>query len=149
MLQPRADDSQQPVAGFVAERVVDLLEAVEIEEYQRQRGFSPASARHGLQQAVVEQPAIGKAGDRIELRDVGQALLDPVSADGGTQCGGDRLEKIRVFSREIAVVAPVRTQDSKGSVGRRVSRLRGRSRGIAPAGTRAASAVRPSEGRSR
>ena len=43
--QPPGDAAQQPVAGAVAERVVDELEVVEVDEQQRDRPLAPPRAR--------------------------------------------------------------------------------------------------------
>ena len=72
---------QEQVAEMVAERVVDLLEAIEVEQQQRQR-FAVAGRRaQRLGQAVVEQHAIGQAGQGIVHRLVAQPVL--LSLGGG------------------------------------------------------------------
>ena len=69
------------VAGLVAEGVVDDLEAVEVEQHHRNHLFAAVSARHRLVQAVVEQDAVGKLGQRIVVGQVMKAFL--VGLDGG------------------------------------------------------------------
>ena len=68
--QPRADRAQQQVAVVVAERVVDLLEAVEVDH---QHGDLRGVARGELDRlvhAVVEEHAVGQFGDVVVQRRV-------------------------------------------------------------------------------
>ena len=76
-----ADLLQELVAGRVAERVVDVLEVVEVDEEQRQQPFVPARALHGLGQPVAEQIAIGQARQRIELRERARSVLRLLAPD--------------------------------------------------------------------
>ena len=84
---------QQAVAGGVPQRVVDLLEQVEVEVEQRQPVAVALGVAQLLLQAVVEQATVGQAGQRIEvrllpdqrllrllLRDVGQAADEAADA---------------------------------------------------------------------
>ena len=67
---------QDPVAGGVAEAVVDGLEVVEVDE---QHGHPDAVAqrpRDRVADALVEQRAVGEVGDRIVERLVGELLLE-------------------------------------------------------------------------
>ena len=50
--------AQDDVADLVAERIVDLLEAVEIDEDQREAARVAARLGHRLLQAIVEQEAV-------------------------------------------------------------------------------------------
>ena len=59
------DPSEERVAGQVAERVVDHLEPVEVEEQHRQRATSPAELGLGLDEAVHEQDAVGQPGQGV------------------------------------------------------------------------------------
>ena len=73
------DRAQQPVAGLVPERVVDVLEAVEVEQHHRDllllvrvAAARAPGAGQRLGQPVVEQRAVGQAGERVvqgQLRD--------------------------------------------------------------------------------
>ena len=63
-LEARADRLQQQIAGRVAERVVDLLEAVEVDHHQRERLGSRAAPRQ-LLEAVEQEPAVRKARELI------------------------------------------------------------------------------------
>ena len=66
---------QQPVAGLVAEAVVDDLEAVQVQEHQRHGPTRALRARHRLAQAVAEQHAVGQAGEAVEIGQVAELLL--------------------------------------------------------------------------
>ena len=64
--QPPAERRQQLVADRMAERVVDDLEAVEVEEQHAPALPSPArAARARCCEPVVEQRAVGQAGQRV------------------------------------------------------------------------------------
>ena len=66
--QPLADFLDELVAGIVAERVVDLLEAVEIEHQQGDLLARAAIAGQRLGEAVLEQGAVGEAGQLVVER---------------------------------------------------------------------------------
>ncbi len=51
-VEPAGDFLEQGVADIVAERVVDLLEIVEIEKHDRQQKLAALGAREGLGEAV-------------------------------------------------------------------------------------------------
>ena len=63
--QPRGDRPQQLVAGAVAERVVDALEVVEVDEQRRDRRLAATRARQHLLDAVEDQRAVGQARQRV------------------------------------------------------------------------------------
>ena len=62
---------QQRIAGGVAEAVVDVLEAIEIDEQHRQRGAAVAGLLDGLGGLLAQQHAVGQAGQQVV---VGQQL---------------------------------------------------------------------------
>ena len=72
--QPLRHLTQQLVAGRVAERVVDLLEAVEIDQQQREALAVAALARERVLDAVAQQHAVGETGERIVMRHVGDLV---------------------------------------------------------------------------
>ena len=83
-LEPAGDRHEQPVSRLVAERVVDELEAVEVEEEHgggRLRGGALRPPDR-LVEAVEEEHAVGQAGQRVVHRVVLQAPL-------GLLAGGD------------------------------------------------------------
>ena len=63
--------ARQPIAGLVPERVVDVFEAIKIEHHHRDllartaAGARASGASQRLGQPVVEQGAVGQAGERI------------------------------------------------------------------------------------
>ena len=63
---------QQRVAGGVAEQVVDLLEAIEVEAEQCQAAAIRRGRRDLAIELVVEAAAVGQAGQRIVLGEVAQ-----------------------------------------------------------------------------
>ena len=67
-LQPARDLLQQQVAHVVAERVVDLLEVVEVHQHHHRGVAVAASGAERLVDAVAEQLAVGQAGERVMQR---------------------------------------------------------------------------------
>ena len=58
------------VSGLVAERVVDLLEAVEIEQHQREAGAVALRREERLLEAILEEPAVRETGERVVQREL-------------------------------------------------------------------------------
>ena len=95
-LQTRRDHPQQLVAEGVAERVVDELERIEVEEHHRHRRAGAARVRERHRQSVAEERAVGKAGEGVVVRLVldlrlGEVALGDVAADGDDLDDGARL----------------------------------------------------------
>ncbi len=83
-----ADRAQDVIAARQPERVVDQLEAVEIQDHDRQLLLAPARPLDRLVQTVVEQQAIGQAGQRIVVGEIADRLLG-VPADRDVPDGQD------------------------------------------------------------
>jgi hypothetical protein len=75
LLEAVGELPQQPVSGRMTERVVDLLEAIEVQEHHRRRQADAARAVQRHAQAVEKQDAVGQARERILQRLLGQADL--------------------------------------------------------------------------
>ena len=75
LLQARGGGAQDAVAGGVAERIVDVLEAVQVEEQHRDAAFLAARAHDRARQALGQQRAVRQAGQRVVVRQVAQFLL--------------------------------------------------------------------------
>src|SRR5690606_10649141 len=63
--QPLGYDLQQPVAGGVAEAVVDVLEAVQVKEKQCQPPLVTFGPFQGMFQAGGEQQPVGQSGEDV------------------------------------------------------------------------------------
>ncbi len=74
-VQASGQRDQQFVADAVAQRVVDVLEVIEIEENQRQRLMAALRAAERVADAVLEQAAVRQPGERIEMREPLDMLL--------------------------------------------------------------------------
>ena len=66
---------QQLVSAVMAERVVDQLEVIEIDQRDCDDAFAALRAQHHLAQAVVHQQAVGQAGNRIVIGQVLELFL--------------------------------------------------------------------------
>ena len=64
--------AQQPIAGRVAIAVVDVLEAIDVEDHQRGPRAEPPRAGQGLDQPVEQQEPVGQARQRV----VGEQMAD-------------------------------------------------------------------------
>ena len=68
VLEARAELPQELVAGRMAERVVDLLEAVEVEEHEGQtacRRLAVACSASELVEQMEQGPAVAQAGELV------------------------------------------------------------------------------------
>ena len=81
---------QEPVAGVVAERVVDDLERVQVEEEQRHLAAVAARAGRGAGELVVEELAVGDAGQRVVLGQVVEVQVGLLALDGVADRAQDR-----------------------------------------------------------
>jgi hypothetical protein len=71
----RRDCLQQLVAGLVTARVVDVLEAIQIEKHHRQRGTRAARLVDRLGQVSRQKQPIRQAGELVVVREMIQMLL--------------------------------------------------------------------------
>ena len=106
----RADLLEQEVAGLMAERVVELLEAVEIGDEQRQRQAVLLGERELLAQTLVEVAAVRQPGQLVGRRLAAglRERADLAEAQGQPQQRGDdgragEGQRRRVDVREVAV----------------------------------------------
>ncbi len=81
-LQPSADVLEELIPRGVAERVVDVLEVVDVEKVDRHHAIDPPRIVHGLHEAPVEQAAVGQPGERILVREVLERLLGALTILG-------------------------------------------------------------------
>jgi len=79
--QPLAGDLQQPVTGGVAERVVDPLEVVEVEE----RDHRGLTAGQRLGDAALEQRAVRETRERVLEREPAQLGIARAAAAGAVE----------------------------------------------------------------
>ena len=73
------EDLEARVAGGVAERVVDVLEAVDVEIEHRDVLLAAARARDRLLQQMLKLHAVGDLRQRVGAREVANALLDALA----------------------------------------------------------------------
>ena len=113
-LEPARDRDQQPVSHVVAERVVDELEAVEVEEQHGGRGgrLGALGAADRLVEAVEEQHAVGQPGQGVVHRVVLEALLG-LLAVGDVGLAADDAQRAAVL---VADRHPAREHPAVGAV---------------------------------
>jgi hypothetical protein len=68
MPQPFANRTQQTIAALVTERVIDALEAVQVEQQHADAAaIAPGLPEH-MSQMFLEQSAVGQVRQRVMLR---------------------------------------------------------------------------------
>ena len=131
--QALGDGNQQPVAGVVAEVVVDGLELVQVDEQHRQDAFRAVQPRHRLMGAVHQQHPVRQPGEGVVHRlalqphPVGHVLGGRVPglavAPGAPQQPVPGAVAVAVAGREVldlggvAVAGPHRAEQLLGVVG--------------------------------
>jgi hypothetical protein len=75
-VEPLGHLDQEPVAGGVAQAVVDLLEAVQVQEQHGHRGCFPPAPFEGVVDPVLEQGPVGQRGQVVVEGLVGQLVLE-------------------------------------------------------------------------
>lgn len=91
--QPLRDLLQQQVAGVVAEGVIDLFEAVEVEQEQGERPPGARRVEERLPCAIVEQQAVGQARKGV-VEGLAPQLLSQMDARGHVGQGADEVRQI-------------------------------------------------------
>ena len=76
--QAMGDLDEEPVAGPVAERVVDDLEVVEVEEQHRDVRAAPPAALERPFEVLAEEDAVGQPGQRVVEGVVEELRLEPL-----------------------------------------------------------------------
>ena len=71
---------QQLIADGMAQRIVDGLEAIEVEEHHGDTMLAALCLRQRLLQPVMQQGAIGQAGQSVMDRRVTPATVDPADS---------------------------------------------------------------------
>ncbi len=102
---PVRDRGEEPVAGRVAERVVDDLEVVEVEE-EHDRAEPLPRGDELLLDALGEEGAVGQPGERVviglvpelllEPRQLGERLLELAVLEGDRRLVGEGLEEAEI-----------------------------------------------------
>ena len=100
--EPPGQQAQQLVAGAVAERVVDELEAVEVEEQHGDRRPAARAVVERQREAVHEQRAVRQAGQRVVQRLAAHLLLGAAALDGVGQHVRGGLQEGDLVGRERA-----------------------------------------------
>ncbi len=74
--KPAADDVEEAIARFVAEAIIDRLEAVEIDQHQIEIvDWRPSRGADIAIDAVEQQRPVGQAGDAVMDRIVEKLVL--------------------------------------------------------------------------
>ena len=133
-LQPVGDLAQQRVADRMAERVVDVLEAVEVDQEQPAALAAMGRVAQRLVERLAHHRPVGQAGQRIEAgepRDflLGPALLGQVGADAAEAEEAPAIVEDRIArERPMHVLVACRADDH---VGEREARRQVEAEGLA------------------
>ena len=97
----------EALAGGVAERVVDLLEAVEVEEHDRDLAGLAVGAGERLAEAVEQQHPVGQTGEVVVVDQMAQVLLAAPLVRDVTACAAVvREASVVVEHRDAAGAQP-------------------------------------------
>ena len=135
--QPAADFHQQHVAGVMPQRIVDDLEAVEIDE---QHGKLPLVALRGVDRAaqhLVEHFAVGQVGQAVMRRQIFDALVGLRLFVGAVEIlqrerhvVGEPLQQLGEFRRERVLLGRHEDQDADHLPAREQRKRRAGSRSV-------------------
>ena len=104
---------------MVAEGVVDGLEAVQVDEHEREAGVVPGGVHHALLEAVVQQHAVGQSREGVARgEELGALLGDLALGDVGGGAGHAQRLAVVVALRDLA--ARVHPDPLAGGVGHAV-----------------------------
>jgi hypothetical protein len=112
--EPPCQLDQQEVARLVPERVVDLLEAVEVEEHHRRRVPVASGGREGLAEAVAEERSVRERGEGVVERLPLVLLRLAAQPAGGAQREAEERRVEDGESREEQEVERPRVLGSRG-----------------------------------
>ena len=98
----------------MAERVVDDLELVEVDEDDRECLARALGAGQGVREAVLEQDAVGEAGKGVVQGLVAQLVLGALTLDGAAEDVADRLQEVDVVVVEAVRLGGVRGEHAEG-----------------------------------
>ena len=113
LLEPRGERAQEGVAGVVAERVVDDLEAVEVEQQHRRRMAAAAGAHERVREPVEEERAVRQARQLVVQRAAMGGGLGADALERGGEHGRHHGEELQVLGRPGARVGGEHGDDAE------------------------------------
>ena len=128
--QALPDRDEQPVADGVADALVDDLEAVEVEQHDRDRlGVVGVGRGERMADPVGQQLAVGEACRRVVERAALGGIEQPRIVEGDRRELGEAHQGVRLARAERPIVRPRREPDApRPSSRRRPAERRGPSR---------------------
>ena len=108
--QELREDFDEPVTGFVAEVIIDRLEAIQIDEHERD-WTGPARGKPFVE-TRDQRPAVQQPGEVIMLGQVLKSLLGLDARLHLREQRGNRIEGVQFFGRPLAVAE---LDESKGA----------------------------------
>ena len=117
--QARRSLLQQPVAERVAERIVDELEAIEIEEQQGHRLAVALRVVERVGEALVEHVAVGQSRQSVVRCDVEEVLLGLLAGHELADLAADHSHHLQERRVGIADLAAEEFQHGEGDVARK------------------------------
>ncbi len=104
--QVRGDVAQQPVAGLVAEAIVDSLESVDVAEQDANFAAGPLAIRERELEMIEEQRAVRHARERVGDHQIVKLGIAPPQIELPCGLPGERGEPRALFIAHVARLAP-------------------------------------------
>ncbi len=108
--EPVADRAQQTIAERVAERVVDVLETIEVEKHHRDARVTVARTAELVAQALGEPGAIRQRGELVVVGQVFESRARAAAVDSRTDQCSHQLNEVAVAFGEGDLARPLRRE---------------------------------------
>ena len=119
------DLAEQHVAGVVAEAVVDVLEAVDVEEQHGDAGTVALGPGERVAEELDEQPAVRQPGEQVVVGAVREQVLGRLALDRDRRGLGEHLHDLALARGRLARVVEERDDRAEHAAAVRVEDRRG------------------------
>ena len=113
LFEPFGHQAQQPIACSMTQGIVDLLEAIDVDEQQRQRRSGAARLLNCVIERLVEHDAVREARQLVEVRELANALLRFMPLDRDLGEIGDAVEEFELARGRMPCLAEVRRENAQ------------------------------------
>ncbi len=115
-VQALGNHLEQFIACRVAQRVVDLLETVEVDEQHRQSGLGPPRLDQRVVGLGVQQAAVGQLRQAVVERQLANAFTVDLALHGQRAQRRDDIDLLQVQGRRLTRVGVIERQDANRRV---------------------------------